>query len=577
MNDLADSTLEHVRSDIAELLRRLSDVSTSLSSRFRSPQVNELCERIAQLNRFLERLDAGLEQQEKDKSQLEGLIQVSRAINSTLDLDEVLNRAMDVIIQVTRAERGFLMLTDPMTGQLVFQVARNMDRDVIARPSFEVSRSIIERVAKTGQPVITTDAQRDPRFAAEDSVISLNLRSILCHPLVVKERIIGIVYVDNRMHIGQFQPEDVKTLRAFADQAAIAIDNAQLFKSVREQMTEISKLKTFQDNIFASVPSGLIATDRSDRITSFNRSAAMILGVPERVALGRPYRDVLAALLSTPLPRLIDSVNCSGAQYAAAEIDVDLPTRGAVNLSFGVSSLRDVNEAPLGVTIVVDDLTEKRRLEATREMFRRYVAPAVVDRLPSDPDKLRLGGARQAITILFADIRNFTELSEQLAPEELVEILNQYLAIAANAVLKYEGTLDKFMGDAVMAIFNAPLPQADHPLLAVRAALEIRQAVARLHDRLPKAQHLEYGVGIHSGDAVVGNVGTRQQMNFTAIGDAVNVARRLQESAAGGQIIFSQAVYRQVREQVKATRLPSLRVKGRRQVEQVWELNAMRD
>ncbi len=577
MNELADSTLERVRRDIAELIRGLSDVSTSLSSRFRSPQVNELCERIAQLNRFLERLDAGLEQQEKDKSQLEGLIQVSRAINSTLDLDEVLNRAMDVIIQVTLAERGFLMLTDPTNGQLVFQVARNMDRDVIARPSFEVSRSIIERVAKTGQPVITTDAQRDPRFAAEDSVISLNLRSILCHPLVVKERIIGIVYVDNRMHIGQFQPEDIKTLRAFADQAAIAIDNAQLFKSVREQMTEISKLKTFQDNIFASVPSGLIATDRSDRITAFNRSAETILGIPEPVALGRKYSEVLGVLLSTPLPRLIDSVNRSGTRYVAAEIDVDLPTRGTVNLSFGVSSLRDTDGTPLGVTVVVEDMTEKRRLEATREMFCRYVAPAVVDRLPSDPDQLRLGGKRQALTILFADIRNFTQLSEQLAPEELVEILNQYLAVAANAVLKYEGTLDKFMGDAVMAIFNAPLPQDDHPLLAVRAALEMRQAVEQLHDRLPNAQHLEYGIGVHTGDAVVGNVGTRQQMNYTAIGDAVNVARRLQESAAGGQIILSQAVFKCVREQVDATRLPSLRVKGRRQVEQVWELDAMRD
>jgi class 3 adenylate cyclase len=274
---------------------------------------------------------------------------------------------------------------------------------------------------------------------------------------------------------------------------------------------------------------------------------------------------------------LIDSVNRSGARHVAAEIDVDLQTRGAVNLSFGVSSLRDANDAPLGVTIVVDDLTEKRRLEATREMFRRYVAPAVVDRLPSDPDELRLGGQRQAVTILFADIRNFTQLSEQLAPEELVEILNQYLAVAANAVLKYEGTLDKFMGDAVMAIFNAPLPQADHPLLAVRVALEMRQAVAQLYHRLPNAQHLQYGIGIHTGDAVVGNVGTRQQMNYTAIGDAVNVARRLQESAGGGQIILSQAVYRLVREQVKATRLPSLRVKGRRQVEQVWELNAMRD
>ncbi len=577
MTDLTNSTLERVHGDIVGLRRGLADLSASLSSRFRSPQVGELCERIAQLSLLLERLNTGLELQEKEQTQLEGLIEVSRAVNSTLDLDEVLNRAMDVIIQVTRAERGFLMLTDPTTGELVFQVARNMDRDVIARPNFQVSRSVIERVAKSGQPIVTTDARHDPRFSAIDSVISLNLRSILCHPLVVKERIIGIVYVDNRMQIGQFKPEDVKTLQAFTDQAAIAIDNAQLFKSVRQQMAEISALKTFQDNIFASVPSGLIATDRSDVITAFNRSAEAILGIPAIVALRRPYREVLAPLLTTPLPYLIDSVNRSGALNVAAEINVDLRTRGTVNLGFRVSALRDATGATLGTTVVVDDLTEKRRLEATREMFRRYVAPAVVDRLPRNPDELKLGGQRQAVTILFADIRNFTRLSEQLPPEELVEVLNQYLALAARAVLKYEGTLDKFMGDAVMAIFNAPLPQDEHVLLAVRAALEMREGVAQLHARLPQSLQLDYGIGIHTGDAVVGNVGTQQQMNFTAIGDAVNVAKRLQESAAGGQIIISQAALKHVREHIRAARLPSLRVKGRRQIELVWELHAMRD
>jgi len=128
------------------------------------------------------------------------------------------------------------------------------------------------------------------------------------------------------------------------------------------------------------------------------------------------------------------------------------------------------------------------------------------------------------------------------------------------------------MGDAVMAIFNAPLPQPDHALRAARAALAMRAAVTRLHERLPKELRLHYGIGIHTGDAVVGNVGTHQQMNYTAIGDAVNLAKRLQENAAGGQILLSAQTHARIRKQVIAKRLLSLKVKGRVAVTEVWEL-----
>ncbi|MBI4789627.1 MAG: GAF domain-containing protein [Chloroflexi bacterium] len=578
MTQLTTSTIERARGDIAELRRGLGDLASWIDARRGAlPQLDEMAQRLAQLGNFLDRLNAELEQQEKERAQLEGWFEVSRALNSTLELVEVLNRAMDVIIQVTRAERGFLMLADETTGKLEFQVARNMDRDTIARPTFEVSRSIIQRVAETGQPVITTDALRDPRFSDQDSVVSLHLRSILCHPLKVKDRVIGVVYVDNRLRAGLFQPEDAQALRAFADQAAIAIDNARLFASVRQKMNEIGALKTFQDNIFASIASGVIATDLSDRVTAFNRAAEGIFAMPAAQSLGQPYYQTLASLSSTPLPYLVEQVKRAERRSSAAEIQSDLPTRGTVHLNFSVSSLRDAADEPQGITIVVDDVTEMRQLEATREMFRRYVSPAVVDRLPSNPDQLRLGGHRQEITILFADIRGFTRFSESLPPEELVDILNQYLAVAADTILKYEGTLDKFMGDAVMAIFNAPLSQQDHVLRAARAALEMRAAVSRLHAQLPAALRLNYGIGIHTGDAVVGNVGTNQQMNFTAIGDAVNLAKRLQENAAGGQILLSDAAHGQIRALAKATAIPKLKVKGREQVEQVWELEQLRD
>ncbi len=209
---------------------------------------------------------------------------------------------------------------------------------------------------------------------------------------------------------------------------------------------------------------------------------------------------------------------------------------------------------------------------AIRNMFQRYVSPAVVERLVNGEEDLALGGKRQQISVLFADIRGFTGFSEKLPPEKLVETLNQYLALAVNAIMEQEGTLDKFMGDAVMAIFNAPLPQPDCTLRAVKAALTMQQAIAQYNVQATHQERLSFGIGIHLGQAVVGNIGTPQQMNYTAIGDTINLAKRLEENADGGQILLSQAAYNNVQSHVTVKDLGQLAVKGRAATEHAYQL-----
>jgi sigma-B regulation protein RsbU (phosphoserine phosphatase) len=162
------------------------------------------------------------------------LYEISQTINSTLDLDEVLDLVMDQVIAVTGAERGFLMLRQP-DGRMVFQVARGIDRREIEEPDFAVSRSLVERVAASGQPVLTDNAAEDVRFSGMESIVLKGLRSILCAPLTVKERITGLVYVDNRLQAGIFDQSDLDLLTAFANQAAIAIENARLYQVAVEK------------------------------------------------------------------------------------------------------------------------------------------------------------------------------------------------------------------------------------------------------------------------------------------------------------------------------------------------------
>jgi class 3 adenylate cyclase len=211
-----------------------------------------------------------------------------------------------------------------------------------------------------------------------------------------------------------------------------------------------------------------------------------------------------------------------------------------------------------------------------RESFQRYVAPQVVSKLLADPRAARLGGVRQTITILFADFRGYTALAETLPPERLIGVINSYLGAATRAILHYEGTLDKFMGSTVMAIFNAPLPQGDHALRAVRAAASLLDSLGEQRSNMAPPLRLPCAIGISTGDAVVGNVGTPEIVNYTAIGDVVNLAERLKESAGDDQIFFTDATYRRVSDFVECEALGPSIVRGRSSEVDLFRFNGFR-
>ncbi len=518
--------------------------------------------------RISQEVAASLEQQKN----LLALADIGQVVNSTLELDEVLRIVMDNIIKLTSSERGFLMLRDE-TGQMSTRVARNWEQESLNEREHSVSRTVIQRVIESGQSVLTTNAQQDPRFGGQESIIAFNLRSILCVPLKVKNEIIGVIYTDNRIRSGIFSESDRNLLGAFSDQAAIAIENARLFESLRKTLAEVTGLKNMMDNIFASIASGVITADIEDLITLCNHAAEGILGQTAHQIIGQKLENVLPSIAGDILPQ-VANIRDRDATITDLEISHETPQRGAVSWRLNMSPLKDANRATHGVAIVLDDLTERKRLEGQRKLFERMVSPAVIQQL--NPDSLALGGKRVGITVLFADIRGFTSYSENQSPEQLVSVLNRYLAAGAEAVLDEEGTVDKFLGDAVMAWFNAPIPQADHTLRAVRAALRLRERVAQLHAILPPEAQLAFGVGIHYGDAILGLIGTEKRLEYTAIGDSVNTTKRLQENAGKNQIVISQVAYERVREYLNVVEMQPMIVKGKRDPIQVYEVLGLR-
>jgi PAS domain S-box-containing protein len=562
-----------VSKDLGDLRKLALDIKALLSSQKEALSKAKLSlppgvsEGLTQLATSLDRIGRTVSEQEQERGQLQALAEISSVVNSSLDLTTVLNEVMDTIVKLTGAERGFLMLKNE-AGELDFRIARNVDRETLQASSFEISRSIVNRVSQSGEPVVTTNAQEDPRFGKQESVVAFNLRSILCVPLKVKGELTGVIYADNRVRTGLFNERDRDILVAFANQAAVAIENARLFENVKRSLDEATRLKNLLDNVFDSINSGVITTDVTDQVTLCNRAAEAILNVSAKQALGGRF-DLVLPPFDGKLGRTLSDVKTSD-RVESYEVNPTLPGRGLVDLGLSLSPLKDSNRQTQGVAIVLDDLTEKKRLRSKFELFQRMVSPAVIDRL--DPNVLKLGGDRQLVTCLFADIRGFTNFSEQLDPVVLLDILNRYLGAAADAVLLHEGTLDKFLGDAVMAIFNAPVQQEDHTMRAVRAALNMRYDIMALHEVMEPQYRLSFGIAINVGEAVVGLVGTKMRLDYTAIGDTINTAKRIQENAKAGQVLLSEAAYQQVKNVVVVNPLEPMKVKGRVQPVQVYEL-----
>jgi adenylate cyclase len=221
-------------------------------------------------------------------------------------------------------------------------------------------------------------------------------------------------------------------------------------------------------------------------------------------------------------------------------------------------------------------LTEEREKRNIRLAFRYYLTPSVMDAVLADPSLLKLGGEKRELTVLFSDIRGFTSLSEKLAPEQLVHMLNDYLTPMTDVVFENGGTLDKYMGDAIMAFYGAPLEQPDHALRAVKTADSMMRALATLAPewRAEGLPTLDIGIGINSGPMVVGNMGSESRFDYTVMGDAVNLGSRLEgtNKVYGTHVILSEDTEALVRGQVTTRELDSVRVKGKHKPVRIYEL-----
>jgi adenylate cyclase len=265
----------------------------------------------------------------------------------------------------------------------------------------------------------------------------------------------------------------------------------------------------------------------------------------------------LATLLARPIFRLVE-----GTKAVAA---------GNFHVALDVTSRDEIGVLTESFNQMARSLREK---EMIKRAFTRYVAREVVEEILKDPEHMALTGERREVTVLFCDIRGFTPLSERLSPEAVVQLLNEFYTLMIETTFRHDGTLDKFLGDAVMSIFGAPIPHVDHAGRAIRTALDMQAGVARLNETRARAGKppIGVGVGVSVGEVVAGTVGTEERMEYTVVGDSVNLAQRLEGLARPGQVLISQRTYDRVRDLVTVRPLGPVKVKGKEDEVEVYEV-----
>lgn len=550
------------------------------------------------------------------------LLEATTTLGQSLDLETTLRSVMDRAKDLMQADRSTLFLLCKQTGELWTKVA-SADGSTLMEIRISADKGIAGYVASTGQTLNIVDAYQDPRFdPTTDRKTGYKTRNILCMPVFnASGELIGVTQLINK-HKGSFNTSDEAFLRAFNAQAGIALQNAQLFENVLLE-------KQYQKDILESLSDAVISTDMAGRIVTINEAALELLGCPvprdnqeqllfwESKLQGRYLWDVVpienlqfrvedslqqGAKHYVPeqslLVGIVESETAEGESHLLAIRDrhnpeyyilwndraADPDAEAAPSTPVHKSQVKEIERSinltvnPLtnpeggvrGGLVVLEDISREKRMKTT---MYRYMTPGVAERVMALGEDSLMVGERKEVTILFSDIRGYTTLTENLEASEVVSLLNQYFETMVEAVFNYDGTLDKFIGDALMAVFGAPLPLEEHAWKAVQSALDMRRRLREFNRR--QSEHtIRIGIGISSGEVVSGNIGSQKRMDYTVIGDGVNLSARLESVTKEYMcdIILSEPTYVLCSDRVTVRELDKIRVKGKNKAVSIYEL-----
>jgi adenylate cyclase len=502
-----------------------------------------------------------VERLQKTRAQEIEFLDVVADVTSEIDLGALLRKVMGVCTKMLNADRSTLFLNDDKTQELYTVGGEGLGATQIRIPNHV---GIAGAVFTSGETVNIPYAYADLRFnPALDKQTGYFTRSILCVPVVNKAgKTIGVTQVLNKLS-GPFTREDESRLRAFTAQVSIALENAKLFDDVQN-------MRNYSEGILESMSSAVITLDEEGRIVTCNAAGRRLMRVDAEEIVGRPAEEYFAgenAWLLEKLRRVEET------QTSDLTMDAEL-VFGEETLSVNVTILPlvSVEHKRLGSMVMVEDITNEKRMKST---MARYMDPLLADQILAG-GRDALGGTNVLASVLFSDVRGFTPLTEELGPSATVALLNEYFTLMVDCIQRHGGMLDKFQGDAIMALFGLPIAHEDDEDRAVRAAIAMLTALAAWNARrLDEGKKpVEIGVGLNTDMVVSGNIGSPKRMDYTVISDGVNLAARLESlnKQYGTRVLISEFTFRKLRGTYRVREVDRVIVKGKTEPVGVYEV-----
>ena len=480
------------------------------------------------------------------------LLDVVSLITSEIKLDPLLEKILTAATQLLGADRGSLFLYDAAKNELWSRVTGGEGSAVIRFPA---SAGIAGECFTTGNCINIDDAYRDPRFnQAVDRDTGYRTRNILCMPIATRGgNKVGVMEILNKKE-GAFTAGDQRRLEALCAQAAVSIENAQLFK-------DVSDSRNYNESILRSMSNGVVTLDAGNVVSKVNQSALRILQRPEGEVLGHQVGDVFSGVNSW-VTNSLDKVLRTGRTDSTVDSDLVLGVRQAVSVNMTAVPLQDMHDERIGSMLIMEDITREKRL---RNTMSRYMSKAVMDELLEDGNAA-LRGVNREVSVLFSDIRGFTTMSERLGARETVAMLNDYFTDMVDVVFAHNGILDKYIGDMIMAVFGSVRSREDDAANAVMVGSRMMMALRELNLRRAAAgqEPINIGIGISTGDVVAGSIGSPKRLEYTVIGDRVNLAERLQNANKyyGTGVLMCETTAARLSKPVRMRDLDLIRVRG---------------
>ncbi|KAJ3038611.1 hypothetical protein HDV00_000455 [Rhizophlyctis rosea] len=510
------------------------------------------------------------------------------ALRKTDDIKVLLNTAslmsseLDMGAQdLLSAERCSLFMVDKEKGELWSTVAHGT-----AEIRIPMSKGIAGHVASTGQILNIPNAYNDPRFnRTVDLRTGFRTRNILCMPMRNSQgQVIGVTQVMNKKpETLVFAKEDEMLLSAFSSLAATTIEKSALLKALQVTLAETSQTKNFLAQVLESITSVVMTLDSSGRLITINHPATLDFTPILQVMRQTSYETWLRPGNETLIADIKRSYRTPGTVMAQDyELVVSGKTKRNVNytiaqMTAGSHDGQELDQgAVTGVVIVIEDIGKEKRVLST---LGRYMSPALVHQVMDEAGSA-LGGTRQKISCIFADLRNFTSISEGSDPSYVVSLLNEHYTSVVECIMNEGGILDKYIGDAAMAVFGVPFPHDDDALRSIRCALRMKAGLEDMNDRNAKQGEgkpiLRMGIGISTGMVLSGNIGSPKRMEYTVIGDTVNVASRIEDATKtyGVPILICEKTKQEVKDHFHIREIDSVYVKGRVQPVTIFEVVA---